>query len=199
MGTHPIFESDFDCLTDIKMGDVEELLEETEVEIFEELYFYVENLKRNREMLKMERLKARAREIFQRLEINLCFLDDELLKEFMKEYKITVQDHNLAVLRNREKLGVFAKDLVRLFARIIVDKIEEMHNFTLGCKFSDIAAKRAVSETFAGFRAAIKSSERETIEKLIQTHYANELLTRENKTNYPFALFRQQDFNVLTV
>ena len=27
------------------MGDVEELLEETEVEIFEELYFYVENLK----------------------------------------------------------------------------------------------------------------------------------------------------------
>ena len=87
--------------------------------------------KQNREMLKMERLKARAREIFQRLEINLCFLDDELLKEFMKEYKITVQDHNLAVLRNREKLGVFEKDLVRLFARIIVDKIEEMHNFTL--------------------------------------------------------------------
>ena len=82
-------------------------------------------------MLKMERLKARAREIFQRLKINLCFLDDELLKEFMKEYKITVQDHNLAVLRNREKLGVFEKDLVRLFARIIVDKIEEMHNFTL--------------------------------------------------------------------
>ena len=32
-------------LSDIKMGDVEELLEETEVEIFEELYFYVENLK----------------------------------------------------------------------------------------------------------------------------------------------------------
>ena len=36
-------------------------------------------------MLKMERLKARAREIFQRLEINLCFLDDELLKEFMTQ------------------------------------------------------------------------------------------------------------------
>ena len=90
-----------------------------------ELFYYVEWLKENREHLSLDLIRDRAREIFTRLKIDMIFLDEDLIQEFLSQKRVCVKQHNAEVLQARVDQNKIADDMLRFFARKLVDLVDK--------------------------------------------------------------------------
>jgi len=82
------------------MSDSDELLEETEMDIFKELFSYTTHLKETRQNLNYEILRKFSETIFVKRGVNPIFLDEDLIQDFLTHYKINMTEFNIDAVFN---------------------------------------------------------------------------------------------------
>ena len=119
------------------MSATDELLEDTELEIFEELFHFTETIKENRQSLTLQKLRSKAALIFERLKINPIFLDDDLLQEFMTQFNIDLKHFNIEIIRIRREQNQTKNDLLQFFSEKLIElfnekfQLDQVNNFEL--------------------------------------------------------------------
>ena len=106
-------------------NSTDELLEEDELEIFEELFYHLQILKKRRRSLTMDKIREITEKIFERLKINRCFLDEELLNDFLKQYKINIRNWNLELIRVRKETQKNKIDWINYFNQKLIQRFNK--------------------------------------------------------------------------
>ena len=102
-----------------------ELLEETELEVFEELFHFTEELKQRRQELTRSALRQKAVLVFRRLNISEVFLDQELIDDFMTQRAVSPRAHSFAIMKIRQERALTKTDLIKYFSQKLVEKFDK--------------------------------------------------------------------------
>jgi hypothetical protein len=107
------------------MVDLVEFDEEIEMEIFEELYYFVNNIRKKKERkLTMEMIKIKAEHAFTRNNVSTIFLDEDFLNDFLKKYKLNIRKINMSMMKERQRTGKTKTDLLEFFAQKLTESLK---------------------------------------------------------------------------